>query len=75
MQTVVEDRKNGLVESLVPAPVLISMVIQNAWIPLVAKRPVVVQVTWFYRMECVSPEKSVAANTLTTLLPVKSRFC
>lgn len=75
LQTVVEGRKNGLVGSLVLAPALTTMVTQSAWIPLGAKRPVVVQVTWFCRMECVSPGKTVAASTTTTLLLVRSGLC
>ncbi|KAA8580474.1 hypothetical protein FQN60_013432, partial [Etheostoma spectabile] len=49
-QTVVEAKKNGLVESPVLAPVQISMVTRSAWTPLGADRPVVVRVTWFCRM-------------------------
>lgn len=75
LQIVVEERKNGLVGNLALAPVLTSMVTQSAWIPLVAKRLAVAQVTWFCRMERVSPGKTVAANTPTTLLLVRSGLC
>lgn len=67
-QTVEEARKNGLVGNPVLAPVQISMVTQSVSTLLGAAGPAVVQVTWFCRMECVWPEKSVAANTTTALL-------
>lgn len=55
--------------SPVLAPVQISMVTQSAWTLLGAARPAVVRVTWFCRMACVCPGRSVAANT-TTALPL-----
>lgn len=61
--------------NLALAPVLTFMVTHSVWIPLVAKRAVVVQATWFSRMENASPEKTVAANTPTALLLVRSGLC
>lgn len=75
LQTVVEETKNGLVGNLALAPALTSMVRQSAWSSLVAKRPVVVQATWFCRMDRASPGKTVAASTPTTLLLVRSGLC
>lgn len=75
MKTVEEARKNGLVGNPVLAPVQISMVTQSVSTLLGAAGPAVVQVTWFCRMECVWPEKSVAANTTTALLLVRSIMC
>lgn len=75
LQTVAEARKNGPVGSPVLAPVQISMVTQSAWTPPGAARPVVVRVTWFCRMECVWPGRSVAANTTTAQLLVRATIC